>query len=461
MRTLLHALLLSGMTSLTRPTIILAQGWTNQNTGISQVIFPIKAVDENTVWAGSENGVYLRTTDGGANWTSGTVPGAGPINFLSIAAIDSDTAYFTGASFSAIDTRIYKTTDGGASWEMQYQTTSPAAFINSIAFWDEAHGIAVSDPVDGSFVILTTANGGVNWNQTPSQNIPPPLTGEFAGFGDGGGTPLAVAGSSHAWFGTAYGIVSNDPIRVFRSTDQGQTWTVTNTELENEGQFHGISSIIFKDTLNGFAGSGGFGTAGTGNTLARTTDGGETWSVVSAFVQTQSQVGTLVYVPNTGYQVLLATTLGGPAYSKDGGANWMAMGTDQFIGISFVSPVVGWAGGVSGRIAKFNGDLSTAVAGHYDLAPAEFSLLQNYPNPFNPSTVIRYEIPKPAQVKLAIYNLLGEKVRTLVEAKQSAGVQQATWDGRDEHGQRVNSGVYLYRLQAGEFIMTERLLLIK
>ncbi len=93
--------------------------------------------------------------------------------------------------------------------------------------------------------------------------------------------------------------------------------------------------------------------------------------------------------------------------------------------------------------------------------PSAFHLAQNYPNPFNPSTLIRYELPQAAQVKLAIYNLLGEKIRTLVDAKESAGVKQVTWDGRDGNGQRVSSGVYLYRLEAGEFKMTKRLLLMK
>lgn len=94
-------------------------------------------------------------------------------------------------------------------------------------------------------------------------------------------------------------------------------------------------------------------------------------------------------------------------------------------------------------------------------APSAFHLAQNYPNPFNPSTLIRYELPQAAQVQLAIYNLLGERVRTLVDAKASAGVQQVTWDGRDEHGERVSSGVYLYRLAAGEFNQTKRLMVMK
>ncbi len=94
-------------------------------------------------------------------------------------------------------------------------------------------------------------------------------------------------------------------------------------------------------------------------------------------------------------------------------------------------------------------------------APKAFALAQNYPNPFNPSTMIQYEIPQAAQVRLAIHNLLGERVRTLVDAKESAGVKQVTWDGRDERGEHVSSGVYVYRIEAGEFRLAKRLLLMK
>jgi dipeptidyl aminopeptidase/acylaminoacyl peptidase len=103
---------------------------------------------------------------------------------------------------------------------------------------------------------------------------------------------------------------------------------------------------------------------------------------------------------------------------------------------------------------------------------SDFSLHQNYPNPFwngatslarsegNPSTMIRYDLPKPAQVKLVIYNLLGEKVRTLVDAIQPSGIKQARWDGMDETGQPLPNGVYLYRLEAGGVTQTRRMLLL-
>ncbi|NUM79041.1 T9SS type A sorting domain-containing protein, partial [candidate division KSB1 bacterium] len=93
--------------------------------------------------------------------------------------------------------------------------------------------------------------------------------------------------------------------------------------------------------------------------------------------------------------------------------------------------------------------------------PSVFHLAQNYPNPFNPATMIQYELPQAAQVQLAIYNLLGEKVRTLVDANEPAGIKQVTWDGRDEYGRRMSTGVYVYRLEAGDINITKRLLLMK
>ena len=93
--------------------------------------------------------------------------------------------------------------------------------------------------------------------------------------------------------------------------------------------------------------------------------------------------------------------------------------------------------------------------------PETFVLHQNYPNPFNPTTNIRYALPQNVRVKLVIYNLLGEKVRTLVDANESAGAKQVTWDGLNDRGVRAASGVYVYRLEAGTFTATRKLMLMK
>ncbi|MFQ5752898.1 MAG: S8 family serine peptidase, partial [bacterium] len=92
--------------------------------------------------------------------------------------------------------------------------------------------------------------------------------------------------------------------------------------------------------------------------------------------------------------------------------------------------------------------------------PTEFVLRQNYPNPFNPTTTIRYEIPEVRDVELTIHNLLGQKIRTFKE-RQNAGTYSIQWDGKNEAGKQVASGVYLYRITAGEFKQTRKMLLLR
>jgi 5'-nucleotidase/UDP-sugar diphosphatase len=93
--------------------------------------------------------------------------------------------------------------------------------------------------------------------------------------------------------------------------------------------------------------------------------------------------------------------------------------------------------------------------------PQEFQLLQNYPNPFNPETDISYNLPEDSHVKLTVYNLLGQTVKTLVDEYQSAGSKRVTWDGTDEQGNKVASGVFLYKLQAGTLTDTKKMILMK
>lgn len=96
--------------------------------------------------------------------------------------------------------------------------------------------------------------------------------------------------------------------------------------------------------------------------------------------------------------------------------------------------------------------------------PAEYKLLQNYPNPFNPSTDIRYQIVdsgSPVYTSLAVYNMLGERVRTLVDAFQSPGQYSVSWDAKDEYGMNVPSGIYLYSIKAGGFTQTKRMVYVR
>ncbi|MCK4385699.1 MAG: T9SS type A sorting domain-containing protein, partial [candidate division Zixibacteria bacterium] len=93
--------------------------------------------------------------------------------------------------------------------------------------------------------------------------------------------------------------------------------------------------------------------------------------------------------------------------------------------------------------------------------PEAFSLSQNSPNPFNPICEIAYALPTDCQVTLSIYNILGQKVRVLVDEYQDAGHKSVKWDGKDEQGQEVTSGVYFYRIQAGDFAQSKKMVLIR
>ena len=96
--------------------------------------------------------------------------------------------------------------------------------------------------------------------------------------------------------------------------------------------------------------------------------------------------------------------------------------------------------------------------------PRSLVLMQNHPNPFNPNTTITYGIPESLAnqtARLEIYNLQGQKIRTLVEAKQSTGNHSVRWEGRDSNGARVSSGAYLYKLSVGPFVKIRKMLFLK
>jgi len=93
--------------------------------------------------------------------------------------------------------------------------------------------------------------------------------------------------------------------------------------------------------------------------------------------------------------------------------------------------------------------------------PQGFALEQNFPNPFNPSTTIRYELPEEAMVNVTIYDMLGRQVKTLINQTQDAGYKSVIWDATNDYGKPVSAGIYLYQIQAGEYIRTKKMVLLK
>jgi hypothetical protein len=157
------------------------------------------------------------------------------------------------------------------------------------------------------------------------------------------------------------------------------------------------------------------------------------------YVQVGGQTRVLIYSYEAG------RSFGeGPLMSFEGGWRLISVELSSYTGLPCLY------GGVTITEEPRDGDL-----------PTTFELSQNYPNPFNPSTTIAYDLPAAASVQIQIYNVAGQKVRTLIDRAESAGNHTVEWDGCDDYGGRVSSGVYLYRLTAGETVLSRKMMLLK
>ena len=123
----------------------------------------------------------IRTVDGGATWAVRTVAGAETLDFRGIRAFDADRAVIMSSGNAEEGlARIYRTTDGGKSWELVFQVKTAEVFLDAMAFWDREHGIVLSDPAGGKFVLFTTEDGGRTWKQIAPEKMPAALSGEGA-----------------------------------------------------------------------------------------------------------------------------------------------------------------------------------------------------------------------------------------------------------------------------------------
>jgi len=93
--------------------------------------------------------------------------------------------------------------------------------------------------------------------------------------------------------------------------------------------------------------------------------------------------------------------------------------------------------------------------------PTEYSVSQNYPNPFNPSTTIKYAIPQQSFVRIKVYDIVGREVKTLVNTERSPGIYSVQWNGDNNYGSKVSSGIYIYRVVAGNFTQVKKMILLK
>jgi photosystem II stability/assembly factor-like uncharacterized protein len=271
------------------------------------------------------------------------------LDFRDVHAVDANTAYLLAAGAGDL-ARIYKTGDGGKSWTLQFKNQDPRAFFDAFAFWDAEHGIALGDPVDGRFMMLTTDNGGSTWNRLGDAELPPALEGEGAFAASG--TCLVTEGNANVWFGTG----GARETRVFRSRDRGRSWTVAPTPIRSPNASSGIFSVAFRDTQHGIAVGGDYKSTGeSAHCVAITHDGGRTWLAPKGISSVAGFRSAIAFVPASGSRAWLAVGPNGSDFSHDDGQSWKPLSTMGFHALS-VAGNVAWAAGENGLLAKCRTD---------------------------------------------------------------------------------------------------------
>ena len=319
---------------------VLAQ-WQLQAVGTDASFRAVSVASPDVAWIGGTKGTFLRTVDGGRTWQTGNVPDTQSCDFRDVQAIDAQTAYLMSAGPAEKgQARIYKTTNGGQTWLLQYQTQQPGVFFDSMDFWDKEHGIVVSDPINGKWVVLTTDNGGQTWQPVSSAVLPPmePKEGAFAA----SGTSLVIQGKRNVWIASGIGQFG----RVFRSNDRGQTWSVSTTPLPG-GETSGVFGKHFFSEKNGMIVGGDYKQEKlAGPTAAITHDGGRTWQL-TAQADPPGLKEAIAFLP--GDRVLVVGP-SGTGLSADQGQTWQRLDTEGFHSVACAKGTC-YAVGAKGKIA--------------------------------------------------------------------------------------------------------------
>jgi photosystem II stability/assembly factor-like uncharacterized protein len=315
-----------------------------QTSGTDALLQAVSPVDERIVWVSGHRGTWARTTDGGATWRTGTVPGADTLQFRDVHAVSADTAFLMSAGPGQLS-RIYRTNDGGRTWMLQFTNADSTAFYDCLDFWDARRGVAFSDASGGRTLILRTEDGGDTWSHVAAESVPAPLPGE--GSFAASGTCLVTLGDRHGWIGTG----NSSTARVLRTEDGGATWSAAATPLVT-GEGAGIASVAFRDTLTGLALGGDLAAPDEyRDNVAVTRDGGRTWALAGRPSFTGAIYGS-AWVPGARRPALVAVGPKGASLTLDDGGTWRALDTLSYWAVGFASPQAGWAVGPRGRITR-------------------------------------------------------------------------------------------------------------
>jgi photosystem II stability/assembly factor-like uncharacterized protein len=287
--------------------------WTYVPSGTTAELRGMSAVSERVVWASGARGTVVRSTDGGRTWEADSASDFGTLDLRSIHAFTDRRAIAASAGEAEKGLARMLATIDARSWRSVWTTSDKGAFLDAVGFWNGQSGIALSDPLDGAFLLLRTDDGGRGWRRIPAASLPPVLQGEAAFAASG--TSIALAGTDQLWIGTGGGGRS----RVMHSADAGRSWSVVDVPVHAEGVAAGIFSLSFLDARRGVAAGGDYTKPRLAATsVALTDDGGRTWRAAKA--PPAAYLSGIAFAGDA--RRLVAVGLAGTFVSRDGGDSW-------------------------------------------------------------------------------------------------------------------------------------------
>ncbi len=313
--------------------------WIVQETGVDGNLRGVSVVVHRsgiTVWATGSNGTVELSTDSGATWQKIAIPGGEALDFRGAQAFDTGVAYVM-SSGEGEKSRIYKTSDLGKTWKAQYTGKESAFFLDALACKDEKHCFALSDPVNGKFLLLSMEDGQ-HWKEMPRDSMPAALAkeGAFAA----SNSALLIYRDHDLYFGTG-----GSAARLFHSSNLGKTWEVSETPILSGKASQGIFSVVRAGDTIAVVGGDYAEPANTTRNAAYSADEGKTW-VIPEERPTGYRSGLDTY--DAGF---VAVGPNGTEISRDG-TKWVHIDSTNLNALAFISGK-GFAVGPKGTVARF------------------------------------------------------------------------------------------------------------
>jgi photosystem II stability/assembly factor-like uncharacterized protein len=410
--------------------------WTSQNSNTVQSLNDIFFADSEKGWIAGNNGVILKTINGGEDWIA---KDAGTSAYLqSLYFTDENTGYAVGSS-----NLIIKSTDAGESW-VSLSSGIVDGYLNSICFTDENTGFIVGGIYGPDEVILKTIDGGQNWTRhySDTNGI---LTSVFFVNKDIG-------------FATGYHPIEDDwcslPI-VIKTTDGGDTWNSLNVNVPCWCPYP--NSIYFVNENLGFVAGSCSTPAHSDGFILKTSDGGLSWSHQFPMDSVFSTGCSSVFFTdnNTGYLAGRYQSDGRVMKTTDGGENWhyqeIPDTTEKCYTVFFPTNNVGYIVGYSGTILKTINGGGPADIREIKQNITSFNL---YPNPGRDNIVISFEVLSSQYIDISLFNSNGQLLSTIHHGYLHHGTYQKKLECDN-----ISTGFFLLKLQSSTEIITKKLII--